>query len=140
MKKEVLGGGRQGSKKLRVGRAKVWCKDGMKPDFTEPMLAAAAGWPVVHEARKIRAAGKVLRAGYEPPLVRGAVRSGSKKYAAGLKIGPVMENLCSCFESWSEGKVCAHSVAVALVVLQGPGNVPQVVHNDASQATPTNNQ
>jgi len=101
------------------------------PDFTEPMLAAAAGWPVVHEARKIRNAGKVLRADYQQPLVRGAVRSGSKTYAAGLKIGPVIENLCSCFESWSEGKVCAHSVAVALVVLQGPANSSQVGHKTA---------
>ena len=104
----------------------------MAPDFTEPMLAAAAGWPVVHAARKIQATGKVLRADYQPPWVRGAVRSGSKTYAAGLKIGPVMENLCSCFESWTEGKVCAHSVAVALVVLQGPANAPQVVHKSAN--------
>lgn len=95
------------------------------------MLAAAAGWPVVHEARKIRAAGKVLRADYHPPLLRGAVRSGSKTYAAGLKIGPVMENLCSCFASWSEGKVCAHSVAVALAVLEGQENAPRVVHDAA---------
>lgn len=92
------------------------------------MLAAAAGWPVVHEARKIRVAGKVLRADYQQPLLRGAVRSGSKTYAAGLKIGPVMENLCSCFQSWSEGKVCAHSVAVALAVLQDTQENPQVVH------------
>lgn len=104
----------------------------MKADFTEPMLAAAAGWPVVHEARKIRVAGKVLRADYQAPLLRGAVRSGSKTYAAGLKIGPVIENLCSCFASWSEGKVCAHSVAVALALLQGPTNDPQTVHNEAN--------
>ena len=112
----------------------------MKPDFTEPMLAAAAGWPVVHEARKIRAAGRVLRADYDPPLLRGAVRSGSKTYASGLKIGPVMENLCSCFESWSEGKVCAHSVAVALTVLQGPSENSQVVHKPVKDCGSMDNQ
>jgi uncharacterized Zn finger protein len=72
-------------------------------------------------------------------LVRGAVRSGSKTYASGLKIGPVMENLCSCFESWSEGKVCAHSVAVALAVLQGLPENSQVVHKPAKDCGSMNN-
>jgi hypothetical protein len=112
----------------------------MKPDFNEPMLAAAAGWPVVHQARKIQASGKVLRASYEAPFLRGAVRSGSKLYAAGLKIGPVMENLCSCFESWSEGRICAHSVAVALqVLLIGPTNSPQVIPKIVSLLESENN-
>lgn len=91
--------------------------------MSEKMLAAAAGWPVVHAARKIRDTGKVLRAAYEPPVVKGAVRSGSRTYGAGLRLGPVVENLCGCFESWTEGKVCAHSVAVALAVLAA-GNSP----------------
>lgn len=91
----------------------------MTPELSEKMLAAAAGWPVVHAARKIRDTGKVLRASYEPPMIKGAVRSGSRTYGAGLKLGQPVENLCACFDSWSEGKVCAHSVAVALVVLAG---------------------
>lgn len=81
------------------------------------MLAAAAGWPVVHAARKIRDSGKVLRVSHEPPLMKGAVRSGSRTYGAGLRLGATLENLCSCYESWSEGTICAHSVAVALVVM-----------------------
>lgn len=85
--------------------------------LSEKMLAAAAGWAVVHEARKIRDAGRVLRAEYEPPLLKGAVRSGSKTYATGLRMGSVMENLCSCSDSWMEGKICAHSVATALVIM-----------------------
>lgn len=89
------------------------------PDLSEPMLAAAAGWPVVHEARKIRAAGRVLKASFEPPLIKGAVRSGSRVYAVGLRLGEPLENLCSCGASWAEGKICAHSVAAALVILQG---------------------
>ena len=89
------------------------------PDLSEPMLAAAAGWPVVHEARKIRAAGRVLKASFEPPLIKGAVRSGARVYAVGLRLGEPMENLCSCGASWAEGKICPHSVAAALVILQG---------------------
>ena len=38
--------------------------------LTEKLLAAVAGWPVVFEARKIRAAGRVKRARYEPPLLQ----------------------------------------------------------------------
>jgi hypothetical protein len=102
----------------------------MPVELSEKMLAAAAGWPVVHAARKLRDNGKVLRAVYEPPVIKGAVRSGSRTYGAGLRLGQPVENLCGCFESWSEGKVCAHSVAVALAVMaqgnptaadQGPG-------------------
>jgi uncharacterized Zn finger protein len=89
------------------------------PELSEPLLAAAAGWPVVHEARKIRAAGRVLKATFEPPLIKAAVRSGSRVYAAGLRLGSPLENLCSCGDSWMEGKICAHSVAAALVILQG---------------------
>lgn len=89
------------------------------PELSEPLLAAAAGWPVVHEARKIRASGRVLRASFEPPLIKAAVRSGSRVYAAGLRLASPLENLCSCGDSWMEGKICAHSVAAALVILQG---------------------
>jgi hypothetical protein len=89
----------------------------MKLQLSEKMLAAAAGWPVVHAARKLRDSGKVLRVSCEPPLIKGAVRSGSRTYGAGLRIGANMENLCGCYDSWSEGIICAHSVAVALVVM-----------------------
>lgn len=94
------------------------------PELSEPLLAAAAGWPVVHEARKIRAAGRVLKASFEPPLIKAAVRSGSRVYAAGLRLADPLENLCSCGDSWMDGKICAHSVAAALVILQGPPEVP----------------
>ena len=103
----------------------------MTVPITEKALAAAAGWPVVHAARKLRDTGKVLRVSYDPPLLKGAVRMGSRTYGAGLRLGPELENLCSCFDSWSEGKVCVHSVAAALVLMQdgpkGPDCGPQVL-------------
>ena len=89
----------------------------MKPELSEKMLAAAAGWPVVHAARKIRDSGKVSRVSYDPPVLKGAVRSGSRTYGAGLRLGASVENLCGCYDSWSEGIICAHSVAVALVAI-----------------------
>lgn len=114
----------------------------MTMDLTEPMLADWAGWPVVHEARKLVGKGKVLRAINEPPFIRGAVRCGSKTYGAGLKLGPDRENLCSCFDSWSEGKFCVHSVAVALFLLAAkstPHKSSQLISNPANTADSTDN-
>jgi hypothetical protein len=92
--------------------------------LTEKFLAAIAGWPVVFEARKIRAAGKVKSASYQPPLLKGAVRAGSRLYASGLRIASPteVENICSCRISQSEGDgmICAHSIAVALEVMHRP--------------------
>jgi hypothetical protein len=89
--------------------------------LTEKFLAAVAGWPVVFEARKIRAAGKVKAARYEPPLLKGAVRAGSRLYASGLRLVSEtdVENICSCRASQVEGDgmICPHSVAVALEVI-----------------------
>lgn len=93
--------------------------------LTEPFLASIAGWPVVFEARKICAAGRVKSASYDPPLLKGAVRAGSRLLASGLRItsGQDIENICSCRISQMEGDgmICAHSVAVALEVLRGMG-------------------
>ena len=92
--------------------------------LTEPFLAAIAGWPAVFEARKIHAAGRVKRAVYEPPLLKGAVRAGSRLYASGLRITSPseVENICSCRQSQAEGDgmICAHSIAVALEVIHAP--------------------
>ncbi len=100
--------------------------------LTEKFLAAIAGWPIVFEARKIRAAGRVKRAVYEPPLLKGAVRAGSRLYASGLRISSTaeVENICSCRASQADddGMICAHSVAVALEVIHGgeqPSPLPQ---------------
>ena len=96
--------------------------------LTEKLLAALAGWPVVFEARKIRAAGRVKRAVYEPPLLKGAVRAGSRLFASGLRILSTseVENICSCRASQADGDgmICAHSVAVALEVIHSgaPGH------------------
>jgi hypothetical protein len=86
-------------------------------------LQHVAGWPVVFEARKIRAAGKVKAARYDPPVLKGAVRAGSRLYASGLRIASPqeVENICSCRISQAEGDgmICPHSVAVALEVIHG---------------------
>ncbi|MEY2561241.1 MAG: hypothetical protein QOG51_1656 [Verrucomicrobiota bacterium] len=67
-------------------------------------------------ARELLKSGRVSEAKYEPPLLSGYVREGAKNYRSGLRIKSAIdvENLCSCWESRSAGKIGAHSVAVGL--------------------------
>lgn len=89
-------------------------------ELTPKFLASLAGWDAVQQARKILASGRVLRAEYAPPILKGAVRAGSRTYASGLRIlsSQEVENICSCRVSQVEGEgmICPHSVAVALAV------------------------
>ena len=73
-------------------------------------------------ARELLKSGRVSEAKYEPPLLSGYVREGAKNYRSGLRIKSALdvENLCSCWESRSAGKICAHSVAVGLGFLNPP--------------------
>jgi superfamily II DNA or RNA helicase len=73
-------------------------------------------------ARDLLKSGRVSEAKYEPPLLSGYVREGAKNYRSGLRIKSAIdvENLCSCWESRSAGKICAHSVAVGLGYLNPP--------------------
>ncbi len=77
-------------------------------------------------ARDVVKAGRVTEARYEPPLLTGFVREGAKNYRSGLRIKSAddVENLCTCWESRSSGKICAHSVAVGLALLRP---VPAIV-------------
>jgi superfamily II DNA or RNA helicase len=121
--------------------------------ITEKLLLNAGGWQAMKPARELFKSGRVSEAKYEPPLLSGYVREGAKNYRSGLRIKSVIdvENLCSCWESRSAGKICAHSVAVGLGYLN-PANAvaapvestipeapagPQFVAVDSADATPT---
>src|SRR6476620_1181384 len=84
--------------------------------ITEKLLFSAGGWQAMKPARELLKSGRVTEAKYEPPLLTGYVREGMKNYRSGLRIKSAMdiENICSCWESRSAGKICAHSVAVGL--------------------------
>src|SRR4051812_50078324 len=76
-------------------------------------------------ARELLKAGRVSEAKYEPPLLSGYVREGMKNYRSGLRIKSAIdvENVWSCWESCSAGKICAHSVAVGRGYLKPPSAV-----------------
>jgi len=84
--------------------------------ITEKLLLNAGGWQAMKPARELLKGGRVSEAKYEPPLLSGYVREGAKNYRSGLRIKSAIdvENLCSCWQSRSAGKICAHSVAVGL--------------------------
>jgi len=90
--------------------------------ITEKLLLNAGGWQAMKPARELLKSGRVSEAKYEPPLLSGYVREGAKNYRSGLRIKSAVdvENLCSCWESRSAGKICAHSVAVGLGYLNPP--------------------
>ena len=85
-------------------------------------------------ARELFKNGRVTEATYEPPLLSGYVREGAKNYRAGLRVKDAIdvENLCSCWESRSAGKICAHSIAVGLGYLNPP--IPVVAASIEPQA------
>jgi superfamily II DNA or RNA helicase len=93
--------------------------------ITEKLLLNAGGWQAMKPARELLKGGRVSEAKYEPPLLSGYVREGAKNYRSGLRIKSALdvENLCSCWESRSAGKICAHSVAVGLGYLNPPAAV-----------------
>ncbi len=78
------------------------------------------GWPVFKQARAIHAAGRVVAAAYEPPLLKGRLSEGGKQFLCGLKLNNRIdvENICPCRDSRVRGIICAHSVAVGLQVLK----------------------
>ena len=89
-------------------------------------------------ARELLKSGRVSEAKYEPPLLSGYVREGAKNYRSGLRIKSAIdvENLCSCWESRSAGKICAHSVAVGLAFLNPPTAVVATPVEPAIPETP----
>ena len=92
----------------------------MAIELTEALLSQAAGWDVMKTARAYLEQGQVLSSFWEPPLLRGVVRTGELSYRASLVIkSPVdIDNLCQCPDARRWGKICAHSVAVGLHCLR----------------------
>src|SRR5437763_4822737 len=93
-------------------------------------------------ARELLKSGRVSGAKYEAPLLSGYVREGAKNYRSGLRIKSAIdvENLCSCWQSRSAGKICAHSVAVGLDYLNPPAAVVDVPNEPTMPEAPAGPQ
>ncbi|MDX1953398.1 MAG: hypothetical protein SFY81_14560, partial [Verrucomicrobiota bacterium] len=88
--------------------------------LSEELLAKLGGWEVLKQARGVVAAGKVLSAEWNEPMLKGSVQEGGTVFKCGLILKGTIdtENLCSCRASRSWGTICAHSVAVGLQVIK----------------------
>ncbi|MHB9007766.1 MAG: SNF2-related protein [Limisphaerales bacterium] len=84
------------------------------------LLSRMAGWQVVQEARGLLAAGRVSESNWAPPELRGVVQTSAGTFKTGLLIHSIahVETLCTCRPARTEGRLCAHAVAVGLHVLQ----------------------
>ena len=93
--------------------------------ITEKFLIDTGGWQALKHAKALLEMGRVVSFNYTPPVLHGLVREGEIEYRAGLKIRSYtdVENLCSCRDSREWGAICAHSVALALALIQ-PKPVP----------------
>jgi superfamily II DNA or RNA helicase len=110
--------------------------------ITEKLLLNAGGWQAMKPARELLKSGRVSEAKYEASLLSGYVREGAKNYRSGLRIKSAIdvENLCSCWESRSAGKICAHSVAVGLGYLNAPAAVVAVPNEPTMAEAPAGPQ
>ena len=91
------------------------------------------GWQAFKEARALHAAGRVLEATYEPPLLKGRLAEGGKSFLAGLRLRNAIdvENLCSCRDSRVRGIICPHSLAVGLQVIKPVTSAPAAAPREA---------
>src|SRR5580704_9379371 len=85
-------------------------------ELTEAFLNHIAGWDVVKRAAAYLEQNQVASSYWAPPLLRGVVQTADGSFRASMVIKDAVdvENLCNCRDSREWGKICAHSVAVAL--------------------------
>ncbi|MDQ6655678.1 MAG: hypothetical protein M3Y80_07690, partial [Verrucomicrobiota bacterium] len=105
--------------------------------ITQKLLVTAGGWPVMKQAQQMQAAGRVLEAEYNPPVLSGMVREGARNLRSGLRIKSQtdVENLCTCRESREWGKICAHALAVGVQYLApAPAAAPAAAATIAAPA------
>ena len=87
--------------------------------ISEKFLLDTGGWQEVKHAKALVEMGRVVSFNYSSQVLRGLVREGETEFRAGLKIASYtdVENLCSCRDSREWGKICAHSLAVGLALI-----------------------
>lgn len=89
-------------------------------DITEKWLGEIGGWAAMKAARGLVAAGQVSLQSADDSLIRGLAGTGRMRHACGLRIRgrTDVDNLCTC-PAARRGLICEHSLAAALMTLQG---------------------
>lgn len=88
--------------------------------ITQKRLLDWAGQQVLRDAETIVDRGLVLESAYEAPLISGALLWNNRKLATGMKIldDGTIESQCPCYTNKERGLICAHVIALGLVLVK----------------------
>ena len=92
----------------------------MKEPITRKRLVEWAGVQILKAAERILGEGLVLEAAYDPPRMHGRVLAGNRAMNTSLTIHEdgTVENHCPCYDSRERGIICAHVIAMGLVLVK----------------------
>lgn len=92
----------------------------MNIPFTYKTLLDWAGRQTVREAEELVRRGAVLRADYDHPHISGAILWNNRELQTGLRLisKTLVENDCPCYANRERGIICAHAIAVALILVK----------------------
>jgi superfamily II DNA or RNA helicase len=92
----------------------------MKLPFTQQMLINWAGESVFKDAELLVKNERILDAAFEPPLIKGSLLWNNRSFQTSLKMtadGNV-ENMCPCRDNKERGIICAHVIALGIVLVR----------------------
>ena len=86
--------------------------------FTQKLLMDWAGVAVYRDAKLLYERGAVQEVAFQPPILEGTLSFGNRSLRSRAKIAPdgTCENLCPCRDSTERGIICAHIVALGMVM------------------------
>jgi hypothetical protein len=90
-------------------------------ELTNNLLAEIGGWPALKEARGLVERDRIRDARREGDVIRARIQGAEKVYDAQITLADRVANIevrCTCAESRRSGRVCAHSLAAGLALLQ----------------------
>jgi len=86
--------------------------------FTQKLLMDWAGVAVFRDAKLLYDRGAVQDVSFDAPILEGSLSFGNRSLKSRAKIQPdgTCENLCPCRDSTERGIICAHIVALGMVM------------------------
>lgn len=92
----------------------------MKAPITRKMLIDWGGPRVFRDAELLVDNGRVLEAVYDPPTIRGSLLWNNRQFKTALRILPdgQVESRCPCSDNTDRGLVCAHVIALGIVLMR----------------------
>ncbi|MEI6217923.1 MAG: SNF2 helicase associated domain-containing protein, partial [bacterium] len=92
----------------------------MKAPITRKMLIDWGGPRVFKDAEMMVDSGRVLEANYDPPRIHGSLLWNNRQFKTALEMLPdgQVESQCPCSDNTDRGLICAHVIALGLVLMK----------------------